>query len=345
MKAVVKYDEGSKKVKLMDMEMPEPKKGQVRIKVSYAGICGSDIHIYLDDGGYNSVPPVVLGHEVSGVIDAVGEDVDDNLLGRNVVTETYAITCGHCNFCVSGRKNLCAGRKSIGSGVNGGMTEYVVVPQGNIHFVPQGLKMSSAAMTEPLACCAQAVFEKANITPGDTVLLTGPGAIGLMCQQLAQLRGGNVIVAGTQKDMPRLEIAKKLGATKVVTTDHDGAIEEIADLLGEYGADVVLECSGAAPAINMCLQLIRKGGCFVQVGLTGKPTTLDMNLITLKELEIIGTFAQKPIWWTRSLQLLGEKKIVLEDLYEEPVPLEDWEEAFQGTIRGEGMKRILSPQL
>ena len=345
MKALVKYEKGRHKVRLMECEAPHAGAGQVRIKVAYAGICGTDLHIYEEDGGYKNDPPVILGHELSGIVDEVGPGCKEELLGKAVVSETYFITCGKCFFCKTGRKNLCAQRKSIGSGVNGAMAEYIVVPADNIHLIPEGIGLKEAAMTEPMACCAQAVLEKGNVIAGSRVLITGPGAIGLMCMQFAVQCGGRVLVAGTEKDAKRLELAKSLGAEAVAYSDRPDSMKTLMSMLGENGADIVFECSGAGAAINMGLELVRKGGRFVQVGLTGKSTTLDMNLITLKELELFGTFAQKPVWWTRCLELVEQGKVTAAPLIEEPMPLERWKEAFEGFASGTGMKYMLDLSL
>jgi L-iditol 2-dehydrogenase len=342
MKALVKYEAGPRKVKIMEREIPVPVAGQVRVKVCYSGICGTDIHILKDDGGYKTNPPVTLGHEFSGIVDQVGEGVDPGLIGKRVVSETYYITCGNCFYCQTGHKNLCADRKSIGSGVDGAMAEYLVVPAQNLHLIPDRVGLREAALTEPLACCAQAVLEKINIKAGDKILITGPGAIGLMCLQLAVLCGGRVIMAGMKADETRLQLAKNLGAAEVFYSDAENAEAKLKAAFGEFGADIVLECSGAGPAINMALQVIRKGGQYAQVGLTGRPTTLDMNLITLKELSVLGTFAQKTVWWTRSLELVEQGQINLEALISKVMALENWEEAFEFYMKGAGLKYLLT---
>ncbi|MGI6181063.1 MAG: zinc-dependent alcohol dehydrogenase [Agathobaculum sp.] len=342
MKAIVNYEDGQKKVKLMDVPVPQPASGQVRIRVAYCGICGTDIHIFSGDGGYPTKPPVTLGHELSGVVESVGEGVDPAWIGEKVVSETYYHTCGTCLYCQTGHKNLCPEKKSIGSAVNGAMAEYVVVPAKNLHKIPEGVSLQEAAMTEPLACCAQGVLEFGGIRPGDKILLTGPGAIGLMCLQLAVSAGGEVIVAGTRADTERLELAKELGASAVVFSDQPDAEAQIAALCPPFGPDIVFDCSGAGPAIQMGLRAVRKGGRYVQVGLTGRPTELDMNLITLKELAVYGTYAQKTEWWVRSLDLLRQKKIQLKPLISNVYSLDEWDKAFDGYMQKIGFKYLLA---
>lgn len=341
MRAVVNFEKGPKKVKVMEVGLPVPAPGQVRIKVAYAGVCGTDIHIYTDDGGYPTKPPVTLGHEFSGIVDSVGEGADTGLVGKRVISETYYHTCGKCIYCQSGHKNLCPEKASIGSAVNGAMADYVIVPEKNVHLIPDNVTLKEAAMTEPLACCARAILGLADIAPGDTVLITGPGTIGLMSLQLAKICGGRVIVAGTRRDKDRLSLALKLGADVVLYTDQENAKEQVKEQAGPYGPDVVVDCSGAGPAIVFGLEVIRKGGRFVQVGLTGKEMTLDMNLITLEEVAMLGSYAQNTEWFIRSLELLRQGKIYLQDLISPPYELEDWESAFQGHINGAGYKFML----
>lgn len=342
MKALVKYDVGAYKVKLMDVDKKEPDADQVRIKVSYAGICGTDIHLLKEDGGYNSNPPITLGHELSGIIDKVGDNVDPALIGQRVVSETYYITCGTCFYCKSGRSNLCNDRKSIGSGVDGAMAEYVIVPLKNIHVIPDRISQKIAAMTEPFVCCVQAVLEKSKMNPKDKVLITGPGSIGLMCMQVAKLYGAQVTVTGLASDKSRLELAQELGADSVLYADSEDIMEQIYRKCGDKGPDIIFECSGAGAGINLCMNVIRKGGRYIQVGLTGRPTQINMNLITLKEIEVYGTFATKSIWWDKALEILEEGKVQLEPLISDIAALDDWEDAFEQAIEGKGFKHLLS---
>ena len=247
MKAVVNYENGEKKVRLMDVAVPEPAPGQVRIRVSYCGICGTDIHIFTGDGGYPTNPPVTMGHELSGVVESVGEGVDPAWIGEKVVSETYYYTCGTCFYCQTGHSNLCLQKKSIGSAVNGAMAEYVVVPAKNLHKIPEGVTMKEAAMTEPLACCTQGVLEFGGLRPGDKVLLTGPGAIGLMCLQLAVSAGATVIVAGTAVDKDRMELARELGASEIVYSDQPDAEEKIASAVSPLRTGRCVRLLGRRP--------------------------------------------------------------------------------------------------
>lgn len=342
MKAIVKYKKGVKAVRIEDVPVPEPKAGEVRIKIKAAGICGTDLHIYHEDG-YPTNPPVILGHEVSGVIDSLGEGVDGYSVGERVTTETFYHTCGRCYYCKTGKNNLCIERLSIGSGVNGGFAEYLVVPVKNLHRIPENISFEEAAMIEPLAVCVQAVLEKSKIMPGDNVVITGPGSIGLICLQLVKSAGAQCIVIGTNKDKDRLNLAQQLGADIIMSSSDNNLTESIIKHCNNIGADVVLECSGSGAAANMSLDIIKKGGMYTQVGLAGSPISMDIDKLTLKEVVFTGTFAHKWQSWERAIKLLSNGTIKLKPLISDVMPLDRWEEAFDKALNGIGIKYLLTP--
>ena len=344
MKGLVKTSIGAEKLELKDVEIPEPAEDEVRIKVGYAGICGTDLHIYTDDA-YPTRPPVIIGHELSGVIDKCGKSAVRYKPALPVVSETYFYTCGVCRYCRTGHPNLCMDRLSIGSGVNGAFAEYVVVPEKNIHIIPDNISLKQAALCEPLACCVQAVYEFAHILPEDFIIITGPGTIGLLCLEVIKTIGCNCIVIGTQADTERLELAGKLGADYIFNVSDDTVQKRILDITGGYGADYAFECSGSGNAVDFCLRSVRKGASLIQVGLSGKPIPVDTNLITLKELVYYGTFAQKWEWWEKSLELMAAGKLELDALITAVLPLEQWQDGFIQSLNKEGFKIMLSPEL
>jgi L-iditol 2-dehydrogenase len=340
MKALVKYAHGEDNVELRERQIPEPGPGEVLIEVKAAGVCGTDIHIYKEDN-YPIRPPVTLGHELSGVIRKIGEGVAEIETGLRVTSETYYSTCGHCVYCRTGRKNLCAERRSIGSGVDGAMAEYVVVPAANLHRLPENVSFEEGAMIEPLACCVQAVYDKISLNPSDRVVITGPGTIGLLCLQVVKQFGCATVVTGADGDEERLLLAEKLGADHTAKASEAAAL--ISEITGGFGADVCFECSGAVPAVSMGLEILRKGGRYVQVGLPSKPAPIDMNAVALREYTIVGTNAQKPIYWDAATDLVARGKVDLKPLSAHVHRLTDWEEAFGQVMKGVGFKHILIP--
>ena len=314
-------------------ERPEPtsQPGHVVLDVVGAGICGTDLHIV--DGDYQTVTPVTMGHEVAGVVAEVGEGVDDSWLGVRVASETYFSTCGKCVHCRSGRINLCPERRSIGTHVDGAFAPRLAVPTTNLHRLPEWLEAHAAPLCEPLACVCHSLLEPVPaVRPGDDVLVTGPGPVGLLAAQVARATGGNVHVRGIPRDERRLAAARELGFE--TSTTEEARVE----------ADVVVECSGNEAGIAHGLAAARRGARHVQIGLTGKPVTLPFDLVCFHELTIRSGFASTPSSWTTALELVDERRVDLAPLLTEVVPLVEWERAFAATRAGEGIKFVLDPR-
>jgi L-iditol 2-dehydrogenase len=200
MKAIVKVAPGYGQVEVREIAEPIVQPGQVKIRVRAAGLCGTDIHIYKDE--FRAWPPVVLGHEVAGEIAEVGEGVSGLAPGQRVTTETYFSYCGHCRYCRAGQVNLCLERRSIGSAVNGGFTDFVVVPARNIHLLPDNVDFRAGALTEPLACVVHATLTTPTVAPGDVAVIAGPGPIGLLTLQVVKAAGARAMVLGLSPRRP-----------------------------------------------------------------------------------------------------------------------------------------------
>jgi L-iditol 2-dehydrogenase len=344
MKAIVKAAPGFGNVELRDVPEPQVQAGQVKIRVQAAGLCGTDIHIFRDE--FRSWPPVVLGHEVAGEVVDAADDVAGIRPGMHVTTETYFTYCGTCRYCRSGQTNLCLNRRSIGSGVNGGFTNYVVVPARNIHELPPNIDFQAGALTEPLACVVHAVTTTPSVVPGDVAVIAGPGAIGLLTLQVVKASGATVIMLGTDSDAHRLELAKQLGADQCINVqaqDPEPLIQGLTE--GGFGADVVYECSGAGPAAAQLLKLVRRRGRYVQIGLFGKPVAFDLDQLVYRELTAIGTNASIPASWVRALQLMRDGKVQTAPLITHRFSVVDWEKGFATFEDKTGIKTIFEPAL
>jgi len=342
MKAVVKTARGPGNVEVRDVDEPTPPPGHVLIAVRAAGICGTDIHIYHDE--FRTWPPVVMGHEVAGEIAAVGAGVAGARVGDRVTTETYVSTCGVCRYCRAGRINLCPERRSIGSAVDGGFTSLLVVPERNVHRLPDGVSFLGGALTEPLACVVHGAIEQPRLAPRDVAVIAGPGAIGLLTLQVVKAAGLRVIMLGTSRDGRRLELARELGADAVYNVEEGDAHKEaIGDLTGGAGADIVYECSGAGLAAAMLLELVRRGGQYAQIGLFGKPIAWDLDQVCYKELSVTGSNASVPSAWDRALEFLAEGVVRTEPLISGVYPLTEWRAAFDAFEGRAGVKTVLQP--
>ena len=284
MRGLTKLAPGVGNVALSDRPEPVAAAGHVVLDVVAAGICGTDIHIY--DGEYASQPPVTMGHEVSGVVAELGEGVDETWLGARVVTETYFSTCGHCRFCLDGRINLCLERRSIGSFVDGGFAPRLHVPARNLHRIPDWLDGRVAAMTEPLACCCQSLLNPERVDAGDSVLVVGPGPIGLLAAQVARAAAAR----STSRHTARCAAARDRCAARL----HD--VDDRHGPAGDF--DVVIECSGHEAGMTLALESARRDGRHVQIGLAGKPVSIPFDLVCFGELTVTSGNASTPTSWS-----------------------------------------------
>ncbi len=344
MKAVVKYAPGQGHVELRDVAEPIPGPGQVKVEVKAAGVCGSDLHIYHDEIAIPIVPPVVMGHEFSGVIAQVGAGVKGLHVGERVTCETTAWSCGHCLPCRQGHYNMCANRRVVGYAVDGCFARYCVVNERQVHLLPDGVDFVAGALTEPLACCVHAVLELTTVTAGDVVAITGPGPIGLLCLQLVKAAGACAVVCGTSQDRERLALARQLGADRVVNVETEDARALIAGLTASQGADVFLECAGAPAVARFGLAATRRGGQYTQVGLFPGPFELGFDQIAYQELRVTGSLGQRWTSWRRALALLGAGQVDTHSLVSHTLPLAEWRQAFQLVQEGQGLKVVLDPQ-
>jgi L-iditol 2-dehydrogenase len=343
MKALFKTATGPGHMELREAPRPSPGPGQVVVEVQAAGICGSDLHIRAWDIKIPMRPPMITGHEFSGTIVELGEGVEGWQAGDRVTAEPSYSICGRCRYCRTGAYNLCAERKVLGYWADGAFAEYTRVPIERLHRLPAKIGFREGAMLEPLACCVHGALELTRIDPDELVVVSGPGAIGLLTMQVAKACGARVVVVGTGIDPPRLEVARALGADHTINLAEEDPRERVMDLTGGLGADVVLECSGAPPAVDTGIDLVRKQGRYTQIGLFGKPVTVDFERIAYKELQVTGSFAQRWTAWIRTLTLVERGAIQLAPLISDVLSLTAWEEGFAKLERKEGLKIILEP--
>lgn len=333
---------GAPSLELVDVPMPEPGPGQARIAVTGAGLCGTDLHIL--HGDYSSRPPVTLGHEVAGRVDAVGEGVDPAWIGALVAPETAFGTCGLCRYCRTGRPMLCLDRLSIGSGVDGGFAEAMLIPARLLHRLPDWLDDHAAALMEPLACCCNSLSDPAVIDAGDRVLVLGAGPVGLLAAQVARAAGANVVLAGTSADEERLAIGRTMALETLVVDTPEGA-----DTLDAWSAardvDVVVECAGVGAAVATALRVVRPGGIHVQMGLLSGDVSIPFGLVVTKEIRVRAGFGSSPASWWRAVDLVTARSVDLVPLVSAVLPLRDWSVAFERMASRTGLKSVLDPRL
>jgi L-iditol 2-dehydrogenase len=239
---------------------------------------------------------------------------------------------------------LCRERLSVGSGVDGGFAGAVVVPAAKLHRLPDGLDDRAAALLEPLACGCNSLFDPGVVQAGDRVLVTGPGPVGLLAAQLARIAGGRTAIVGTAGDRRRLEVAADLGFETLVV-DDPGDAERLREEAAARSVDVVVEASGAPPAVRSALTWLRPRGTLVQMGLLSGDIGVPFGEIVTRELTVRAGFGSSPASWLRAVRLVTDRLVALEPLVSDVLPLREWPRALDAFERRDGLKTVFDPRL
>jgi alcohol dehydrogenase/L-iditol 2-dehydrogenase len=288
--------------------------------------------------------PVILGHEFCGVVARVGKSVRGFHEGDRVTSETAARICGHCVYCRSGEYNLCPERLGFGSGADGAMADYVKVPARCLHHLPDAVSFEKAALTEPCCVAYNATCVKTHIRPGDTVLVLGPGPIGLLCLALAKVCGAGWIGAvGLEQDERRLAAARRLGADRTLVSGQVEVLEVIRALGDGLGVDVVLDASGASRALELALTTVRPGGQITKVGWGTQPLGFSLDPLVQKAVRIQGSFSHNFLIWEKVIALLAAGRLDPLPLVGRVEPFERWQTCFEEMAAGKIVKGVLRP--
>jgi L-iditol 2-dehydrogenase len=315
-----------------DVPEPAPGPGQALVAVRAAGICGTDVHA--TQGLFPWTPPLIMGHEYTGVVQGVGRGVSKRLIGRAVACEP-SYGCGRCAECKEERISQCAKATRVG-----GFAERVALPLANLHPLPRGLDPVTAAMTEPASCCL-AGLEQFAMPRGATVLVIGGGIMGLLTMVLAKRRGAKRLILSDPLE-ERRAMARRVGATVVIDPTRESLRERVLALTGQRGADVVCEAVGKPELVAEALTLVRPMGVLQLVGVNPKGSQLPLDLFDVhyREISIHGAFGRGRSF-RRALKLmptLGVKALVTARF-----PLEKIEDAFAHATAGRGVKTIITP--
>jgi len=346
MDALVKYGRQDGNVELRAIaEPPPPAPQQVIVEVKAAGVCGSDLHMWREHQSWAIKLPLVLGHEFCGTVAAVGAAVRGFQVGDRVAVETAAEVCGHCLFCHSGAYNQCPRRLGYGALHDGAFTRFVTARQQILHHIPETVSFEQAALTEPICVAYNALVEKTPLVrPGDTVVIQGPGPIGMMALLIAKRRGASaIIMLGTRHDKRRLAVAAAIGATQTVNIDADDPLALIRELGDGQGADLVVDCSGVSIALKTALELVRPNGIISKIGWGPQPLDFSLDPLVQKAVTLQGSFSHLYSTWERALGLLASGQIDLAPIIGGVYPLADWGRAFTAMEAGDNVKSVLVP--
>ena len=341
MLGVVNYGLEPHSVEIREVPVPEIGGKDVLFKVESASICGSDLHQWTGTISWTVNYPCILGHEFAGTIVKAGKEVISFREGDRVVSETAAVIDEQSPYSRRGLYNLDPNRLGFGYGVNGAMTQFVRVPERCLHRIPQGLDFDKAALTEPCSVAYNAVCVNGHIRPGDSVLVIGPGPIGLLCALMAKLSGaGHLIVCGLPADQTRLNIAEKLGATSLLV---DQAVPHIKEHGDRLGVDAVIDATGASASLQLAISAVRPAGQIIKVGWGPQPLGFNIDPIVLKAVTLQGSFSHNWPIWERVIHMIASGQIDLDLIINKTSPLEDWHACFEKMHAGEYVKAILKP--
>lgn len=337
MKAAVFYEPGV--IKVEEKKEPVILEDEVLIRVMAAGVCGTDIHIYDGaKGASECFPPVVLGHEFAGIVEAVGEKVKNVKVGDHVTADP-SIMCGKCYACQTGKPHFCESYSATGVTYDGGFAQLCKVREEQVYTLKQEVSFEETAMCEPVGCCLHGI-DRANIRTGDTVLIIGGGTIGLIMLQLARLAGAATIIVSEPVDSKR-EMAVKLGADYTVNPMEKTPLA----LLEENGLreiNVAIECVGRKETMQDAIKYTGNGGQVLFFGLTAPDCEIPLRPYEVyqRELTITASYVN-PYTHGRAANLINTGKLRLSELVSDRLTLDEIHKAFE--IRGKNGKMMVYP--
>ena len=332
-----------------DLETPEPDAGEVRVRIAACGICGSDVHGYTGSTG-RRIPPLVMGHEAAGIIDAVGKNVSGELIGQRVALDS-TVFCGECEFCCNGKENLCTHRQVLGVSCDtyrrqGCFAEYAIVPERCVYPLPEQMGFVAASLLEPLTIGLQAV-RLGNASPATrSAVVIGDGTIGLAI--IVALKSYGVQrVAAVDLDARRLNEAREFGADAVFEADQITAkqlAEWGASSADTDGADLVLEAVGAAASVETAIHAVTRGGTVVLVGNVSPAVELPLQTVVTRQIRLQGSCASAGCY-PEAIELAASGAVDLSRFVSRVAPLEDgidWFERLHNREPGV-LKVVLQP--
>jgi L-iditol 2-dehydrogenase len=340
MKAIVQT--GERSVEVQERERPTIGPNQVLVEVHSAGVCGSDAHAYTYEEGYEWIPiPRIMGHEYAGTVVEVGSDVTEVVEGDHVVEEPVE-SCGTCFQCKNDQSNVCQNFSIRGMHRDGAYTEYVAVDERAAHRIPDTIPLDEAAITEPTSVAARAVFTQSSVTPGDNVLVEGPGPIGVLSAVVADSAGANVLVSGLGKDSEhRLPMLEGMGI-ETVDIEADSLDDRTEAFTDGIGFDVVFDTTGHPTGVEVAVEHVRKGGEVVVVGLPGGSSDLFMTPVVRGEITVGTSYGSKWADFEQAVRLMENGSIDVEPIVDRSYDTDDPTGAFESFLRSETCKPVFT---
>ncbi|MEX0276956.1 MAG: zinc-binding dehydrogenase [Ruegeria sp.] len=322
------YYRGDKTFAVEDATAEPPGPGEAAIRVAYCGICGTDMHVYHGNMDARVGLNRVIGHEMSGVVEAVGEGVDTVKLGQKVVVRPL-VHCGKCPACLRGHTHICQNLKFLGLDTDGAMQEIWTVPAHTLHVLPDDLRMDHAALIEPVAVACHDV-RLSGLQAGEDVVVIGGGPIGILVAMVARDAGGNVVISEVNPN--RLAIAEKLGFETINPVETDLAAE-INARTGDKGADVVFEVSGTQPGVDAMTAVAATRARIVMVAIHATKPQIDLFQFFWRELQLIGARVYEPEDYEKAIAVVASGGVDADVVITDVSPLSDIQSAFEALDR------------
>jgi L-iditol 2-dehydrogenase len=312
-----------------EVRTPVPGPDELLIRVKASAVCGSDLKAY--EGKHPLIkPPIILGHEFSGVITAKGSAVEGCQTGQRVVVEP-SFACGRCFFCEKQAYYLCQDLKQLGHQLPGSFAEYTVAKAQFAYPLPEAVSFETAALTQPLAISIHAI-DRASVKEGQSVVILGAGAIGLLLLQVARHRGARLFVSDIVNF--KLEKAKALGAEKVAKGSSLDLVDQIRAWTGGLGADVVIEAVGSSATIRQAFSAVRRAGTVLLLGITGhEKEEVDLGRATMDELNLLGTVRYGRKDFPRAIEMIHRGAVDLDTIILKRFALSDTPKVFEEMLR------------
>ncbi len=338
MKAAMFYGPGQP-FKIEDVPTPQPGPGEVLVKVAGCGVCHTDLHYTDHNVPTFKKPPLILGHEASGVIESLGEGVTVWSEGDRVLLPAV-YGCGVCDACRRGRENICNNMIMFGNNIDGAFAEYIAVSQHTLFSLPEELPLiESSIIADAITTPYQAVANRGQVKPGDSVAVFGCGGIGLNVVQMAAAAGGRVIAVDLLDE--KLEWAKRLGAVAVINSSQVERVDKEIRKLSGGGVDVAFEAIGLPVTQEAAFASTRNGGRLVLVGYSAKPMTLNSGRTMYREMEIVGSLGCPASEYPKVIELARNGKIKVKELVTAQFSLDEINDAFDTLRRGEGIRSVV----
>ena len=312
------------KISFRNIEEPVINDDEILMETKRIGVCGSDIHVFHGLHPYTSYP-VVQGHEVSGVVAAVGKNVAGIQIGDEI-TFTPQVTCGECYPCQHGMYHICEKLKVMGFQTGGAAQEFFVLPAWNVLKLPRGFSLDQGAFVEPVAVGVHAVMKGGDVR-GKKVLVLGAGTIGNLVGQVANALGAEAVMISDVNDY-KLEKAQACGIDFMVNTAEEDLGQAIATHFGAAKADLILECVGVQATADQAVTNARKGTTIVVVGVFGEKPTVDLGLVQDRELKLVGTLMYQKPDYAKAIELIAGGKIELDNLITHRFKFEQYLDAY-----------------